>query len=187
MVVLTDRVVRDRIPGLMTRTSLTLKSLKTTEPEKKRPIIMGLLDMMLWIADDNSRAVKEREAAHAVQRRSTVTAALLEDIEWEGFKHRLHKQKQFLTSRKHGEVDEYSNDEDEVEEDDLDILISLSAVLDEAKIPLTLSEIVRQLQHNGVLSSEFTATARAQTRRLLDKMRALNKIWQDTQGRWSRL
>jgi hypothetical protein len=77
--------------------------------------------------------------------------------------------------------------DDVADEDDIDMLLSLAAVLEAAKTPLTISEIVRALQHNRVLALEFPATARAQTKRLLMKMRELNRAWQDTQGRWSKL
>lgn len=136
---------------------------------------MGLLDMMLYIADENAKEFKQRDAAQT----RIVTASMMEDLEWDAFKTRLNHQKELLRV---GE-----NFDDVAEEDDIDMLLALAEVLETAKVPLTISEIVRVLQHNRVLSLEFTSTARAQTKRLLLKMRELNRAWQDTQGRWSKL
>lgn len=138
---------------------------------------MGLMDMMLYIADENARDARGREQA----RPRLVTAAMLENIEWQAFLAKIKNKHAYLRTGSSA-VDEL-----DVDEDDVEFLWALASVLDAAKTPMTLSEIVRALQHQRVLSLEFVAAARAQTKRLLAKMRALNRVWQDDQGRWAKL
>lgn len=146
--------------------------------------VAGILDMMLHIADENAREVKEQERARPRSREGgIVTAATLEKQEWEAFKARLVQRDKYLGA---------GFDEAVVDEDDFDMLLALIGVLervsegpdgDRRRGGLTLSEIVRELQNDKVLSREFPAAARTQAQRLLGMLRTLNRVWVDQQGR----
>lgn len=129
---------------------------------------MGLLDMMLHIADENAKDARAR--SFSIRRQ-------VEDREWENFKSKLRQQREALKVGEH--------ELDAIEEDDIDILLVLVEVLERATAPLTVAEIVRLLQHRKVLSLEFTATAREQTKRLLTTMQELNRVVRDQRGCWS--
>ncbi len=142
--------------------------------------VSDLLKMMLHLADLNAREVK------APYRRGRVTAAMLEEQEWDAFKAKLHRRKLLLSSN--GGL--FSDDEVEdletsdLNEDDVDNLLALIVAL-EAKPSSTMTEIVRVLQRDKVLTLEFPASARMQAQRMLGRLRELNRAWCDERGRWS--
>lgn len=152
--------------------------------------VVGLLDMMMHIADENAAEVRQKERSRSMNGTQVVTAADLEQQEWEAFKAKLSRRARLL---KDGQVvDTIANgSEIDVEEDDIDMLIALIAVLERARESrvkmLTVSEAVRGLQQAKVLSMEFAAPARAQTQRLLKKLREMNRVFEDQHGRWALL
>ncbi len=78
----------------------------------------------------------------------------------------------------------------DMDEDDVDGLLALIGALEEAREArraLTMSEIVKALQRDKVLSLEFPAAARQQASAMLSRLRGLNRVWSDAQGRWSLL
>lgn len=151
---------------------------------------MGVLDMLLHLADENAREFKERDRSrtHAPK----VTLALLERQEWAAFVARLKRRRTLLhLDDAEAQLGPQPGDDEaialDVDEDDIDMLLSVVVVLDRATAPMTLSEIVREMQQAKVLSLEFIASAREQTKRLLTKLRELHRAWSDDQGRWSLL
>ena len=140
--------------------------------------------MLLHIADENANAVREQERSRPrVHEGSIVTVATLEKQEWEAFKARLVQRDKYLGA---------GFDDTVVDEDDFDMLLALIGVLERVaegpdgerrRVGLTLSEIVRELQNDRVLSREFPAAARTQAQRLLGMLRTLNRVWVDPQGR----
>lgn len=166
--------------------------------------IMGILDMTLWIADQNAADVKYRDKVRGPLRGSVVTEAMIEKQEWNAFRAKLAQRKKFLVSKAKNvlNVDDVLAEGAalDVDEDDIDQLIQLANVFNEhyesqkargvvngTNVGLTLAEIVRALQQANVLSVEFTAPAREQTKRLLQKLREMKRVWQDEQGRWALL
>ncbi len=142
---------------------------------------MGLMSMLLHLADENARERREIEKRGRAKSLESVAAAL-EQQEWAEFKTRLHAQYARLLAG----VGSEDTDVD-IDEDDFDALLKLIDVLEASKNPLTLAEIVRSMQNEKVLAREFPFAARAQTLRLLSKLRALNRVWQDLGGRWALL
>jgi predicted DNA-binding ribbon-helix-helix protein len=132
---------------------------------------MGVLDTLLWMADENANEVREKERS----RRQHVTAGQLEEQEWAALTAKVQRRQRLL-----GDMVEDEEDEGEA----LELLVS---VLAESKGPLTLFEVMRQLQRLGLLSLEFPAAARKQTSALLYRLRVANRVWQDPHGRWSLL
>lgn len=159
--------------------------------------VSDTLSMMLHIADENAAEYRYRS-----KRRSgtsaAVTPAVIEKQEWEAFKAKLAKRSCLLERAPaktggisgKGEDGEFVRDVD-VDEDDVDMLLSMIDTLERAKasrtVARTISEISRALQADGVLAVEFTAAARAQTLRLLNKLREMNRVYQDPHGRWALL
>ena len=150
--------------------------------------VSQLLDTMLMLADQNAQEIRERRWSHRAPA-ADMTAALIEKQEWDAFRAKLQRRKALLLKSQNDEADD-ALDVD-VDEDDLDMLLTVVDVLDAAwhskSSGLTVSDVVRALQRNKVLSVEFTASARAQTKRLLTKLRQMNRAWQDAQGRWALL
>lgn len=141
-----------------------------------------LLDMLMHIADENSKTYKR-----PVQRASVVTAAMLEQRDWDAFKARIERRKKLLMPGARKDSDDEFVDMDE---DDIDLLLAVVSVLERAKetrVMLTLSETMRELQRAKVVSLEFPASARAQTQRMLTRLRELNRAWSDSKGRWGLL
>lgn len=146
--------------------------------------VAQLLDMLIHIANQNAREAREAE-----QRAGIVTAADLEAQEWEAFKAKIQQQRRLLGL---SGVRGASEDGIDVDEDDVDMLLSLIGGLERGApghptTGLTVTEIVRVLQNDGVLSVEFPAAARSQAKRLLGKLREVNRVWQDAHGRWALL
>ena len=146
-----------------------------------------LMDMMLHLADENAAEFKRRRWGLRECRR-VMTLADVELQEWAAFKARLASRSRLLekgtTAATFANVD--------IDEDDSDMLLSMLGALERAKdsaglSALTVSEIVRQMQQDRVLSMEFIAAARAQTVRLLSKLREMNRVYQDQHGRWALL
>lgn len=161
--------------------------------------IQDLLDMTVHIADENAREVRlarlVRFHGRGLSETSVVSQALLEHQEWEAFKAKLERRSRLISGKVpvgvfvsgaaglDGEPADFGTED--VDEDDVDMLLVVVDALERSHPhPLTLTEVTRALQSNKVLSREFIAQARQQTQRLLDKLRALNRAWQDPQGRW---
>ena len=148
---------------------------------KKKGDLASMLDMMLHIADTNAAEVRNKRR----QTGNLVTSAFLEKLEWNAFKARLTRRSKLLRS---GKVATLDGDSADCEEDDVDLLLGVVAVLERTKgESRTLSEIARALQTDRVLSIEFPAGARAQTQRLLTKLRDMSRVYQDEYGRWALL
>ena len=156
---------------------------------------MGILDMLTHIASENAEDFKSRDRSRGPGLTEAALAVLEENREWDAFKVKLLRRQALVG-------DAYENAEsaadaagaaDEAiaavidDEDDTDMLLDIMGVLERSKQALTIFEIVRALQAADVLSTQFTAAARAQTVSLLGKLRAANRVWQDPQGRWLRL
>lgn len=176
---------------------------------------MASLNMMLWIADQNAAEVKYRDKTRGPLRGNIVTTAMIEKQEWDAFRAKLAQRKKFLVAKSGGvggsmiggrpgpvDVDILLEEGAalDVDEDDIDQLMALVNIFDEhyetqreragrggTGLGLTLAEVVKALQRAGVVSLEFTASAREQTKRLLRKLREMNRVWQDDSGRWSLL
>ena len=136
---------------------------------------MGLMEMLLWVADDNAATLREKERSRATTTRA-VTPAQLEAAEWKSLTAKLQRRQQLLGA----EIVEDEDDEGEA----LELVVT---VLSQAKHPLTAFEVMRQLQRARLLSLEFPAAARQQTQALLSRLRVANRVWQDPHGRWSLL
>lgn len=152
--------------------------------------VSDIMSMMLYLADESAKSAKET----ARSRSHLVTTATIEKLEWDAFKAKLRRRAALLKVPKI--VVEGSDMApsalavpvmDVTEEDDSGELLGLIGVLEAEPQGVTLSDIVRQLQRDGVLSREFTAAAREQTKRLLKTLRGMNRIWQDHHGRWALL
>jgi hypothetical protein len=136
---------------------------------------MDLLKTLLWVADQNAAEVRERERSRS--RSGILTAQQIEEHEWRGMLHKLHRRQQLLG------VDTLEN-----EDDDGVALETVIVVLAKSGKPLTAHEVMRHLQRaHGLLSVQFPAAAKAQTRALLERLRVANRVWQDSYGRWSLL
>ncbi len=152
------------------------------------------MDMMLHLAAESSAAAKEAQRKTPLRAK---TEATIENAEWTAFKARLQEQRRFFRAPgvgQDGEGGDADEAVDAVDEDDMDTMLALIDVLDAARQrggaagqTLTLSEIVRALQRDRVLSLEFTAAARTQAQRLLTQLRALNKVYQSPLGGWALL
>lgn len=159
------------------------------------------MDMMLHLADLNAA---EAKLSKIRGKQGVVTTAMLEEQEWDAFKAKLRKRSKLLAAKTSTNTEARTDSHvqlvppepvvEDIDEDDVDMLLSLIDTLERAaqsstsrEQTMTLSEITRALQNNKVLSTEFTATAREQTKRLLRKLREMNRIWQDTHGRWALL
>ncbi len=157
--------------------------------------------MMLHLADLNAA---EAKLSKIRGKQGVVTTAMLEEQEWDAFKAKLRKRSKLLAAKTSTNTEARTDSHvqlvppepvvEDIDEDDVDMLLSLIDTLERAaqsstsrEQTMTLSEITRALQNNKVLSTEFTATAREQTKRLLRKLREMNRIWQDTHGRWALL
>lgn len=162
----------------------------------------NLLEMMCFLADENAREVKvpyrrgrrrgRRGTDEAPSSSNLVTAAMLEDQEWNAFKASLDRRRRLLSGGSHVDLDSDIADSDiaDMDEDDGGALLSLIAALEDARErrrALTMAEIVRVLQRERVLTLEFPAAARQQAQNMLGKLRGLNRVWCDPQGRWSLL
>lgn len=133
---------------------------------------MGVLETLLWVADENAADLREKERSRA----GSLTAKQLEDREWQAMTAKLQRRRTLLG-------DELL----EGEEDEGEALELVMSVLAHAKHPLTVFELMRQLQRAKLLSLEFPAAARQQTAALLSRLRVANRVWQDSHGRWSLL
>jgi hypothetical protein len=144
---------------------------------------MRELEILIHIADLNAAEIKYKRQ----QRSSMVTAATIEQVEWEAFKAKVKQRARLLRAKQPTAKEDDVTFGADVDEDDLDSILAIIGILERAKRPFTLTEVVSALQKQKVLSREFVAAARDQARRLLKKLRAMNKAYQDTQGRWSLL
>jgi len=138
----------------------------------------GLIDTILHIADLNAKDVKVPYTRG--RRERLTTAATLEDQEWDAFKARLERRKSLLLR---GSADAERDDTTDLDEDDIDLLLAIVGILEKSS-GFTSAEVVRELQRAKVLSLEFTAAARAQAQRMLNKLRELNRVLMDANGRW---
>lgn len=131
-----------------------------------------------------------------------ITQADIEDQEWQAFKAKLNQRKRLFGAMEledeemvslasgTGSSQEDGVDVETMDEDDVDTLLSLIGVMEDAKETkksLTIAEIVRELQRSKVLSLEFPASARMQAQRMLGRLRKLNRVWVDPRGRWALL
>jgi len=128
--------------------------------------------MLLWVADENAQEVREKERS---RRQQHVTAGQLEKRDWDALTAKVRRRQQLLGDVLDGE------------EDDGEALELVVAALAAGKGPLTVFEVMRQLQRFGLLSLEFPAAARQQTLAMLSRLRVANRVWQDPHGRWSLL
>lgn len=133
---------------------------------------MGVLETLLWMADENAAALREKERSRA----GNLTAKQIEEREWHAMVAKLQRRRTLLGD----ELLEGEEDEGEA----LELVVSILAG---AKQPLTVFELMRQLQRAKLLSLEFPAAARQQTAALLTRLRVANRVWQDSHGRWSLL
>lgn len=133
---------------------------------------MGVLETLLWMADENAAAVREKERSRA----GMAKVVHAEEREWKGMLARLQRRRTLLG-------DELVEDE----EDEGEALELVVGILAHAKQPLTVFELMRHLQKQKLLSLEFPAAARQQTQALLSRLRVANRVWQDSHGRWSLL
>lgn len=136
---------------------------------RKRTDVVELLTMMIHIADDNARTVREARAP-----RLTLVETR-EEREWRSFKNRVQRAN-------------ILGDLDAVEEEDVDQLLAVSELLQGEDDGATVAEIVLALQARSVVSTEFAAAARGQTERYLGKLVDLNRVERDARGiyRWRR-
>lgn len=142
--------------------------------------VIDILETVCFIADENAAAVKLAEQSRG--KVNVVTPADIENRDWNAFVKRLEWRQRVVQGNSTGETT--SNvDADSVNEDDLDMLVVMVALFDNAR-PMALADIVRGLQAKRVLSMEFAAAARAQTVRLLDQLRTQGRVRKDSAGRW---
>jgi hypothetical protein len=152
--------------------------------------VSDLLKMIVFLAEESSKEARLRAQSRGLNVKGTaVTLATIEQQEWDAFKAKLWRRQRLLRDSK---AERELGDEDDVDEDDVDMLLSMIDALERArdaprKQSLTLSEIVRAMQADKVLSLEFQAQARAQASRLLQQLRVMNRVWADEQGRWALL
>lgn len=145
-----------------------------------------LLKFLCYLADESSKEAKLRAQSRGQASRE-VTAATIERQEWNAFTANLRAKQRLVRGRAVEGVETV-----EIDDDETDMLLSLIDALERArdaptKQSLTLSEIVRAMQADKVLSLEFQAAARAQANRLLTQLRVMNRVWVDAQGRWALL
>ena len=119
-----------------------------------------------------------------------VTSATIETQEWDAFKAKLAARSRLLKAGVR--LRALKTEDVDVDEDDVDMLLSMIDALERAQAaptasPRTIHEIVRAMQRDKVLSLEFASAARAQARRLLVLLREMNRVYQDSQGRWALL
>ncbi len=159
--------------------------------------VHDVLDMMCHIADVNARERRNEERRRGALAVRLVTEAVLENQEWDAFAAKVEKRNRLFIESNESDgtlpAAEHASalDATDTDEDDADMLLCLIDVLERARDrgfpPRTVSELARTMQSDRVLAVEFSGAARAQCQRLLDKLRDLNKVYQDQHGRWSLL
>lgn len=170
---------------MTTETLVSYRMVKVPVRRYKGPFsgdVVDVLEMMVHLADLNSAEVKLVEQSRG-RAKAAVTAADIEARDWNAFVARLEWRQRVVAGNPTGET-RTNTDADSVNEDDLDMLVAMVDLLDHAEQPLALADVVRGLQAKRVLSLEFAAAARAQTVRLLEQLRTMGRVRQDSAWRW---
>lgn len=143
--------------------------------------VVDVLETLVFLADLNSAEVRLAEQSRG-RAKAAVTNADIEARDWNAFVARLEWRQRVVAGNPTGETSRNA-DADSVNEDDLDMLVAMVDLFEHAG-PLVITDIVKGLQAKRVLSMEFPAAARAQTVRLLEQLRSMGRVRQDSASRW---